>query len=211
MPHIHSTSSKPVTAALVLLLACVSLAACGSSSNSSTSTKAQTSSSASATTPTGHGPVAGRFAAFRECLRKNGITLPKRTPGQRPSPGTGGGFLGGAGGPTLPKGVTRAQYQAALKKCGAPGGGAFFGGHGGRFSSPAVKQALAKFAACMDANGVKVPAPNTSGSGPIFDIKGVNQSSAAFRAAEAKCRGDLQGAFRVRPGGAPGGPPTSAG
>ncbi len=74
----------------------------------------------------GHGSpparAASRFKALRECLQKNGITLPKRTPGQRPP----GGFLGGAGGPQLPAGVTRAQYQAAVKKCG----GAAFAGAG---------------------------------------------------------------------------------
>ena len=40
-------------------------------------------------------PNSGRFAAVRECLQKNGITLPQRTPGQRRPPGAAGGFLGG--------------------------------------------------------------------------------------------------------------------
>ncbi len=206
MPQIHTTSSKPAIAAVLLVLASVALAACGSSSSSSPTTTASTS--ASTTTPTGQGLGAGRFLALRECLRKNGVTLPPHTPGQRPSPGTHG--FGAGGGPALPKGVSRAQYQAALKKCGVSGG-AFFGGRGGRFNSPAVKQALAKFATCMGDNGVKVPAPNTSGNGPIFSTKGLNTSSATFRSAEAKCRGDLQGAFRASPGGPPSGPPPSAG
>jgi hypothetical protein len=147
----------------------------------------------------------------RECLQKNGITLPKFTPGKRPAPGTGGGFPGGAGGRTLPKGVSRAQYEAALKKCGGGlNGGAFFRGGAGHFNSPVVKQALAKFAACMHENGINVPAPNTSGKGPIFNTKGLNTSSATFKAAEAKCSSDLDGAFRAHPGGA-GAPPGSAG
>ena len=135
---------------------------------------------------------------MRECLQKEGITLPKRTPGQKRPPGGAGGFLGGGGaggaaGPQLPKGVTRAQYEAALKKCG----GSTFG-HGGaaRFDSPAFKAALAKFATCMRQNGVNVPAPNTSGSGPVFDTKGIDTSSAQFKAAEAKCQSDLSGAFK---------------
>jgi hypothetical protein len=130
----------------------------------------------------------------RECLQKNGITLPKRTPGQRPP----GGFLGGATG--LPGGVTPAQLRAALKKCGAFHGG--FGGGRRRFNSPVYRQALAKFATCMRENGVNVPEPNTSGGGPIFDTKGLSTNSPQFRAAEAKCRVDLR--LALRPGAAGG-------
>jgi hypothetical protein len=204
MSRIDSIRRKPRPAAaavLVLLLACLGLAACGGSSSSSSGTTATTSAS----TGTGaKGANAGRFAAVRECLQKNGITLPKRTPGQKRPNGGAGGFLGGggaaggagsAGGPQLPKGVTRAQYEAALKKCGA---GKFSGrsGGGARFKSPAFQAALAKFATCMRENGVNVPAPNTSGNGPVFDTKGIDTTSAKFKAAEAKCQSDLSGAFR---------------
>ncbi|MGO9319921.1 MAG: hypothetical protein ACLQBY_03835 [Solirubrobacteraceae bacterium] len=214
MPHIHSKSSRPATAALVLVLASVVLAACGGSSSTSTTTTAATSTSASATTPTtgsaskGRSP-AGRFLALRECLKKNGITLPKRTPGQGPSPGAGG-FLGGASGPALPKGVTKAQYEAVLKKCG---GGLARGGFGGiksRFSTPEAKKALAKFSACMRENGIKLGEPNTSGKGAIFNTKGINTATAQFATAETKCRSNLRGAFGARPGAGSGEAPPSA-
>ena len=109
-----------------------------------------------------------------------------------------GGFPGGgAGGPQLPKGVTRAQYEAALKKCG----GSSFARCGARLQSPAFKAALAKFASCMTENGVNVPAPNTSGKGPIFDTKGIDTASAQFRTAESSaavlCAGRF-GAGRAR-------------
>jgi len=221
MPHINATRRNPkgparpgVLAVFALLLACLGLAACGGSSSSSTS-----SANAAATSPTGGtgqtGRAAGRFAAVRECLQKEGITLPKRTPGQRPG-GTGGflgggGGTGGAGAPQLPKGVTRAQYEAAVKKCG----GAAFTGAGGRVRSPAFKQALAKFATCMRENGVNVPEPNTSGNGPIFNTKGLNTTSSQFKAAQIKCSKDLTGTFRRgRPGGGPpagGGEPGASG
>jgi hypothetical protein len=215
MPHINRTRRVSVTAAtavVVLLLASLALAACGgSSSSSSTSANAAATSATGATGTAGRG--AGRFTALRECLQKNGITLPKRTPGQRPRGGAGGflgGGAGGAGGPHLPNGVSRAQYEAAVKKCG---GGAFAGG-GGRFNSPAAKQALAKFATCMRENGVNVPEPNTSG-GPIFNSKGLNTSSPKFKAAEAKCQSDLRGAFLRGRGGrpptGPGGEPGGSG
>jgi len=208
MPHINSNRRKPAAAAvLALLLACLGLAACGGSSkNSSTSTNAAAAASRSGETATGQagrakGELAKRFSALRECLQKNGITLPQRTPGQR-RPGGPGGFLGGGGaGPQLPKGVTRAQYEAVLKKCGGGTGGKFFrAGPGARFSSPAFKQALTKFSACMRENGVNVPVPNTSGNGPIFNTKGINTSSPQFRVAETKCRSVLIGAFRRGPG-----------
>jgi hypothetical protein len=201
MPQNRSSKRRPTTAAavvLLLVLASVVLAACGSSSKSS-STTTSTSASASTTT-TGKAPGAGgsRFSALRECLEKDGITLPKFTPGQRPSPTNHG--------PLLPKGVSKAQYEAAIKKCG----GNFGGGGRDRFDSAALKQALTKFAACMRENGVNIPKANTSGKGPIFDTKGLNTSSATFKAADAKCRTDLGGAFRGAPG-AHGGPGSGSG
>ncbi len=203
MPQNISSKRRPTgTAAAILLvvLASLVLAACGSSSKSS-STSTSTNASASATSSsTGKGPgaVGSRFSALRECLQKNGIALPKFTRGQRPSPQSHG--------PVLPKGVSKTQYEAAIKKCG--GSGAFAGG-GGHFNRTAIKQSLAKFATCMRENGVKVPKANTTGKGPVFNTKGLNTSSATFKAAESKCRGDLGGAFRGAPGahGAPGAAP----
>jgi hypothetical protein len=218
MPHINGNrrnpagAAKPAAAAvLVLLLACLGLAACGGSSkSSSTSANAAATSSTAEGARTGPtGPRAGRFQALRECLQKNGITLPKRTPGQRPGGGAGGFLGGGAGGPRLPAGVTRAQYEAAVRKCG----GAAFVGAGNPIRSPAVKQAVAKFAKCMRENGVNVPEPNTSGNGPIFNTKGLNTTSAQFKTAETTCSSYLRSAFRRGPsaGGPPVGPGGTAG
>src|SRR5271165_2703534 len=205
----HMTKNRPTqaaAAALLLVPASLLLAACGSSSSSSTTTTAATSASASTTVPVRPVPpggFAGRFNALRECLAKNGINLPKRTPGQRPTPGLGllGTGVGPNGAPRLPAGVTRAQYEAALKKCGGGRGGFFRRpGGGARLSSPAFQQALDKFAACMRENGENVPAPNTSGKGPIFNTSGLNTSSPQFRAAAAKCSADLRSSFAA-PGG----------
>jgi hypothetical protein len=214
MHHMPSSKRRPqpaVVAVLLAVLASLLLAACGSSStSSSSSTTTSTNASSATTAPTGKAPAGGanRFAAVRECLKKNGITLPKFTPGQRPS--------GATHGPVLPKGVSKSQYEAAVKKCGGRGG--VFGGGAGRFSSPEVKKALAKFSSCMSENGVTIPKANTSGRGPIFSSKNLDTSSAKFKTAETKCSKDLGGAFRARPGaaggGAPGGPggaPPAAG
>jgi hypothetical protein len=190
--NISSRSRTTAGVALLLVLASVLLAACGSSS-STTSTAASATQSASTTgTPTGGAGGAGRFSALRECLAKQGITLPKFTPGQHHTPGAGGLLGGGTTGtgPKLPSGVTRAQYEAAIKKCGGTPGR--FGGGAGRFRSPAFKTALTKFSACMNENGVKLPAPNTSGTGPVFNTTGIDTASASFKTAEAKCASVLR-------------------
>jgi hypothetical protein len=188
MPHINSNRRKPAAVSIfLLLLAVVLLAACGGSSKGSSSST--TGASATTRTTPGGGaprrPGAAGFTALRECLKKNGITLPKPTPGQRGAPGGGRGSRGGPGA-QLPKGVTRAQFAAALKKCS--GASSF---RIGPSSGGLGTQRFARFDACMARNGVKLPPPNTSGKGPIFSTKGLNTSSAKFKSAEKKCTSEL--------------------
>lgn len=210
MSNINNALCKPAAGVLAALtLACLGLTACGGSSGSSTnaagtgaaatSTTATSTTSASTSTSgpstQGSGPRVGtpRFPATRECLQKNGITLPTRTPG---SSGPAGRGL------QLPNGVTRARFEAALKKCDgnfARGFGRPNGPGVGRVTSPVFRQALVKYAECLRQNGVNIPAPNTSGNGPIFSTKSPNASSPQFRAATMKCRSTLIGAFRRSP------------
>ncbi len=209
MPHISISSRKSAAlAALIVLLAGVGLTACGSSGSSTTTSAAATATSPGGTTsgPNGSGPGATRFAKVRECLQKQGITLPKFRPGGGPAGGPGG-ITGRGTGPQLPKGMTRDQYEAAIKKCGGGdfGRGRFLGG-GARLKSPAYKQALAKFATCMRKNGVNVPEPNTSGTGPVFDTKGIDTSGSRFRTAQMRCSSELRSA--LRPGAGSGAPPS---
>ena len=240
MPHLRTKGRRPaaIVALPILLLACLGLAACGSSSSGTSTTTANAAARSAATQPanaaptgttgsagptgaagagapsgaTGPGGPAGaaRFAAVRECLQKNGVTLPQRPAGGGAPHRGAPGFLGGSGaangGPTLPKGMTRAQYAEVLKKCGGGFHGANAFGHARRgFASPTARQALTKFAACLRQNGVNIPEPNTSGKGPIFDTKGIDTAGPQFKQAELKCRNDLLSALRHR-GSAPGGP-----
>jgi hypothetical protein len=201
MSHINTRRRKPATAVLVLVLAALLLAACGGSSNTTSSSTAA-GASGSTTPGAGTGARGGRFAAVRACLQKQGITLPRRSPG---SPGAGGLLGSGSGqGPTLPAGVSRAQFEAATKKCG----GGNFARRGRAPNSPARTSALTAFAGCMRANGVNLPAPNTSGKGPVFNTSGLNVSTAQLNAAQAKCSSALQGAFA---GGRAGGGAPPAG
>lgn len=184
------------------------LAACGSS-GSSTATNA--SASASGTTSTSTTPSASgfreRIAKLRKCLQENGVTLPQGKPG---TPGQGLRAF------QLPKGMTRTQYDAVLKKCGGGLGGLggrFAGGRRGKLrNSPQFKAALAKFSTCMSENGIKLPQANASGNGPIFNTKGVNTTTPQFKAALAKCRPALSKVLPVVPGAGagaePGAPPS---
>jgi hypothetical protein len=206
-------SQRPLRAPAVLLAAvsCLAIVACGGSSGS---TGSATNANANANGATGAGgpggPGAGRFAALRQCLQKNGITLPQRAGSARPrTPGAGvfgggGGGGGGLGGAQrrLPAGVTQQQFQAALAKCG---GAAGFRPR--RLSDPAYRQSLVAFAACMRKGGVNLPAPNTSGTGPIFNTSAINQADPKFKATVAKCQPLIRRpAGAPGPGGGPGGP-----
>jgi hypothetical protein len=175
----------------------VVIAGCGSSGKS-TSTSATNSSS------TKQGASrADRFASLRACLQKEGINLPSAPsagqPGNGGPPGAGGGFK-------LPQGVSQSKLEEAMKKCG---GGGFPGAARRSFNSSTARAALTKYASCMGENGVNLPTPNTSGNGPVFNTKGIDTSSTAFKKAQQKCQGDLNGAFAAGrpPGGGEGGPP----
>lgn len=214
MQQMREALCRPLAATLAAsAIALLGLAACGSSGSSSTGTQTNAAATAS-TTPkttsstgpaaspsfkngtTGPGSARPRFTAMRECLQHNGVTLPAQ-------PGAARGlFLGAA---NLPKGVSRAQLQAAMRKClgGRLSGAGAAGQRFQRANSPRFRQALAAFAACLQKNGVAVPTPNTSGNGPVFSTKGLNTASPQFKAATAKCRPTLAGAFGLsgaRPG-----------
>jgi hypothetical protein len=198
MHRTFKATTKRLAVIAVVLTAGAVLAACGGSS---------TSTAASKTTATKAASGSARFSSLRECLKKQGITLPQRKPGTTGQPGGpgAGGLLGGggSGGPALPSGVSREQFEAARKKCGGATTGRGPGG-AGRLSSPTAKKSLTAFASCMRENGVNLPTPNTSGSGPVFNTKGINTKSATFTAASKKCSSLLQL-------GAPGGGPPGAG
>jgi hypothetical protein len=199
MSHINTQRSGPAAAVLVLVLAALLLAACGGSSSTTSSSTVPTAST-STTSGGGAGARGGRFSALRECLQKQGITLPRRSG----TPGAGGLLGSGSGqGPALPSGVSRAQFEAATTKCG---GGNFARGRRAP-NSPARTKALTAFAACLRANGVNVPAPNTSGKGPVFNTSGLNVTSAQLNAAQAKCSSALGAFARGRGGG--GAPPAA--
>lgn len=208
----RSSRLQPATPLLAAALACIGIAACGGSGKPSKSTSASAAATSSSTSTAAGGPGGGRFAAMRACLEKEGVKLPKRPSGSQPggpggAPG-GGGFPGGGEGfrRRLPGGVSSEKLQAALQKCG---GSSFAGRHRGFFNGSSGKKALTEFASCMREHGVSLPAPNTSGKGPVFDTKGLDVGSSKFRSADSKCRSKLPGPFAHQGGGSP--PPSENG
>jgi hypothetical protein len=198
---------------ILVAVASLLLAGCGGSSKSATN-------AAATTTTNGQGGGAARFTALRTCLAKNGITLPQPPAGRtRPpggAPGVGGIFGGGGAGRRgfqLPSGVSQAKFQAALAKCGGPRAGLGRPGGARPALTPAQKAAqqasLVKFAACMRTNGIALPAPNTSGTGPVFNTSKLNTTSPQFTAATKKCAPLLPARFGRRAGGGPGRPGTT--
>ena len=107
--------------------------------------------------------------------------------GARGFPGTGR-FPAGGGFASNP------AYAKAFAKCGGFGGfaGGRFGATGaGGFHPPGVsaqyQAEIIRYAACMKTAGVTLPKPNFSGRGFVFGTS-VNQRSAVFVAANAKCK-----------------------
>ncbi len=204
--HLPTAHPSAPLVGLALLLCCsLALAACGGSSDGSNSA----TSAGKSATPARKGAGSATSAALRSCLAKQGIALPSASAGAGPNssaPPTASSAQRPGGGFKLPKGESTTQLQAALKKCG---GGSFPAGARAGFGGANSSKTLAKFSSCMRENGVKLPTANTSGKGPVFNTKGLNTSSASFKAAESKCSSDL-GAAGVG-GGAPAGGGTPPG
>jgi hypothetical protein len=172
-----------IVAPLLVVALSAGAVGCGSAASGSSSTRTSTQATAGAA-------GTGRRAQLAACLRKQGVTPPRRPSGQQ---GSGGGLLfGGGGGGAGAARARNPKLAAALRKCG------FTPGQGNgrvRAGSPRFRQALADFVACMRRNGYVMPAPNTSGNGPVFDPSKVNRNDPKFVSAAQKC----QGLLRVKP------------
>jgi hypothetical protein len=178
-PRARSAAS----AALVLMLASLALAACGGSSKTSSSTATGAATTATSATTTTSTTAATQPAQLRACLRKAGIPVSN-------SVSSISEVLA-----NQPKGVSREQLLAAAKGCGGIGTGATAGKP--HVSAAAYKQAFVKFVSCMNEHGVKLPAPNTSGKGPLIDTKGIDTASASYKAAAEKCSPILRGVLSL--------------
>ena len=152
-----------------IAVAVLALAACGGS-NAADSSSAASVATSGAAAPSGASASNGRpdFTAYRDCMAKNGVTLPDfQQGGQRPSgapqgfpsgapsgaPGAGGPGGGGPGGFPLPAGVDQATFDKAQQACASlqPQFG------NGRGPAQIDATALAAFTSCLGDHGVTVP------------------------------------------------------
>jgi hypothetical protein len=91
------------------------------------------------------------------------------------------------------------KFASAFRACGGQFGRGGFAGGGfarpggssaGVFNakSAADRQAVDKYVACVRAHGFDLPAPNFSGTGPVFSTAKVDTHSAKFVAASTACQ-----------------------
>jgi hypothetical protein len=143
---------------------------------SSTQVSPPNSNGKTNTPPAGTGkgsvPARGVVAALRECVQRNGATLPS---------------AGAHGTLRFPSAGARAAYQAALKKC-LPELRRLVRPAAPPKASGDLKLTVGRFIRCMRENGIDLPPPNVSGRGPVFDTKGIDTHGAKFKAASSKCR-----------------------
>lgn len=102
--------------------------------------------------------------ALRTCMRGKGMTIPRSS------------------------GTSQAGFEAALKQC-IPGLKLNLPTN----NTTSEAKSVTAFVGCMRGAGVNLPEPKSSASGPVLNTEGVDTSSAQFKAALAKCKGDLPG------------------
>ena len=158
---------SPVRSTLLLTgtaLVLLAVSACGGSATTDASTSAAAAApSATASAGAAGGPGAD-FCAYRDCMSKNGVTLPDfgqrrdqsgSAPAGAPSGVPSGGPAGGAGGFPLPAGVDQATFDKAQAACAS-----LRPQFGNRGFGQVDATALAAFKSCLTDHQVAVPAGN---------------------------------------------------
>lgn len=174
------------TAAPILAVGVVALAAgCGGGSSSSSSTSSSSSSASSG--------AAGSRASIADCLRKHGVNAPSRPTqsGSSQTPGT-------PQGPGL--NFSDPKVRAALQACG--GGRPPGGGNLTQAQQQQRQQAFAAYSACMTSHGVAASSP--------MQLRQLDQTDPKVQTAMKACRSKLpQRGFG--PGAPQGGAPPASG
>jgi hypothetical protein len=118
------------------------------------------------------------------CLRRQDIVLAEGSEKADEDVGIGGVL--GQGGMRVPPGVTRRRFEAALRKCGF----ANMQVEGAPITNPTFRRRILQLTVCLRARGFKIPAPDLSGNGPVFDTSGIDITSPSWIAAKRTCRSE---------------------
>jgi hypothetical protein len=208
-----------------LVIALATMAACSSGGST---TAAGTASGSTRPASSGSGSASGQggqfgaaFQAYTSCLTKNGVTLPSRSPGVRPSDfpsgarpsgsrsrgarpsgAPSGGFRGGFGGfgTTPPAGVDPSTWAKAMAACASVRPS--FSTGPGRSGGAVDATAFAAYVSCLSDHGVKV-----SGTG-FAALRSLNRAAPAVAKALKTCAPLLPAG--VRGGAAPSPSPSSS-
>jgi hypothetical protein len=178
MPLLRTMTSKAFVALSILLAASIGLTACGGSSSSTPTPAAANVTSTPTTTSAGPG-TAGTTTAPTTGTPTTGTTAPGgASTGTSSTPSTGTAPTGTSSTSTPPAGTATTGTTGTPPSAHIPP----------VYTTPRAHRAFARFAACMRQNGIPLPEPNTTGKGPLFDTKGIDTTSAKFKAAGKKCR-----------------------
>lgn len=135
--------------------------------------------SSSSTSNAGGGPAAATTTTPSATLSATSPSTPPATTATSTAPAkTQGTTASGSTPPSSPSGTSPSRRTVA----------------------PKVARTLASFAACMRANKIDLAPPNTSGHGPLFDLKGLDTKSPQFRAALRRCASAFSGIIKIHPG-----------
>jgi hypothetical protein len=123
------------------------------------------------------------FTELSRCLEKHGVAQPENIPGPNQEERTLPSLIG-VRGVRVPLGVTRVQFEEALRKCGA----SYLRVAPASVTSPVLQGRVLRVAACLARNGFMLPPPNFPGPGPVLDTRRVNVASAKWVATVRGCQ-----------------------
>lgn len=122
------------------------------------------------------------LAKLNSCLKKHGVAHPEDV-----VPPSAAELavpqLIGVRGLSVPTGVTRSQFQGALRYCGADK----IHVNPAPIIRPAVQKRVSELWLCLSNNGFTLPAPNFKGPGTVFDTSRINVTSASWIATVRGC------------------------
>jgi hypothetical protein len=123
------------------------------------------------------------FTELNRCLEKHGVAHPENIPGPNQEERTLPSLIG-VRGVRVPLGVTRVQFEGALRECGA----GYLRVAPAPVTSPVLQGRVLRVTACLARNGFMLPPPNFHGPGPVLDTSSVNVASAKWVATVRGCQ-----------------------